>query len=75
MKLMTRKLQRAQGMTEYIIIVAVIAILSIAVITKYGDHVRAMFQDSAVTMSGTGEKATIDNFSAGDSKGDISNLK
>lgn len=35
--------KRAQGMTEYIIIVAVIAILSLAVIMRYGNQLRQIF--------------------------------
>ena len=37
------KLSRGQGMTEYIIIVALIAIAAIGVITVFGDNIRALF--------------------------------
>ena len=37
------KLSRGQGMTEYIIIVALIAIAAIGVITVFGYNIRALF--------------------------------
>jgi Flp pilus assembly pilin Flp len=54
-----RKLKRAQGMTEYIIIVAVIAILSIGIITKFGDQIREFFSHSGEKM--VGDTGTVDN--------------
>jgi pilus assembly protein Flp/PilA len=38
-----KKSMRGQGMTEYIIIVALIAIAAIGVITLFGDNIRALF--------------------------------
>ncbi len=35
--------RKGQGMTEYIIIVALIAIAAIAVITLFGNNIRALF--------------------------------
>ncbi len=35
--------RRGQGMTEYIIIVALIAIAAIGVITLFGDNIKALF--------------------------------
>lgn len=50
---------RGQGMTEYIIIVALIAIGTIAVITVFGNNVRGLFGASADAMAGhTGIKPT-----------------
>lgn len=56
--------QAGQGMTEYIIIVAVIAIASIAVYTFYGDDLR--YQTSAATealagMDGSAETSHAQN--------------
>ncbi|HZH16678.1 MAG TPA: hypothetical protein VE057_20155 [Archangium sp.] len=56
--------RRGQGMTEYIIIVALIAIAAIGVITLFGNNIRKLFGASAEALSGvenvsnTGEKAT-----------------
>ncbi len=44
--------KRGQGMTEYIIIVALIAIAAIAVITLFGDNVRQLFASSAEALAG-----------------------
>ena len=48
----TRRRQRGQGMTEYIIIVALIAIGTIAVVTVFGDNLRALFGSSAQALAG-----------------------
>ncbi|MFY0524361.1 hypothetical protein ACN28I_14705 [Archangium gephyra] len=56
--------RRGQGMTEYIIIVALIAIAAIGVITLFGNNIRKLFGASAEALAGeenvsnTGEKAT-----------------
>jgi Flp pilus assembly pilin Flp len=58
MKITTRKNKfmmkkaRGQGMTEYIIIVALIAIAAIGVITLFGDNIRALFGMSADALAG-----------------------
>jgi len=44
--------QRGQGMTEYIIIVALVAIGTIAIVTLFGDNIRALFGTSANALSG-----------------------
>ncbi len=44
--------ESGQGMTEYIIIVALIAIAAIAVITIFGKQVRHLFGMSASALSG-----------------------
>ncbi len=46
------KKSRGQGMTEYIIIVALIAIAAIGVITLFGDNIRKLFGVSADALSG-----------------------
>ena len=48
--------QRGQGMTEYIIIVGVVAILSIAVVTQFGDTLRMWW--TAIGERFTGVKDT-----------------
>jgi pilus assembly protein Flp/PilA len=54
-----RKRQRGQGMTEYIIIVAVIAILSIVVVTQFGNQIRNIFFASGEELAG--QDASIDD--------------
>jgi pilus assembly protein Flp/PilA len=49
---LTRKARRGQGMTEYIIIVALIAIAAIGVITLFGDNIRRLFGMSADALAG-----------------------
>ena len=58
-KELTRTLRNeaGQGMTEYIIIVALIAIAAIGVVTLFGDNIRDMFGASAAALSGN-ESAT-----------------
>jgi Flp pilus assembly pilin Flp len=69
------KKTRGQGMTEYIIIVALIAIAAIGVITLFGDNIKALFGVSADALAGETdvknrgtksnsdlEKKTIKNF-------------
>lgn len=47
-----RKNRRGQGMTEYIIIVALIAIAAIGVVTLFGDNIRKLFGMSADVLAG-----------------------
>ncbi len=47
------KKTRGQGMTEYIIIVALIAIAAIGVITLFGENIRALFSASANALQGS----------------------
>ena len=44
--------RRGQGMTEYIIIVALIAIAAIGVVTLFGDNIRKLFGMSADAIAG-----------------------
>ena len=48
-----------QGMTEYIIIVALIAIAAIAVITFFGQNLRALFAASANALGGEEANANV----------------
>jgi Flp pilus assembly pilin Flp len=43
---------RGQGMTEYIIIVALIAIAAVGVVTLFGNNIRKMFGASANVLAG-----------------------
>jgi pilus assembly protein Flp/PilA len=58
MKTLSKKQQtqlrksRGQGMTEYIIIVALIAIAAIGVITLFGNNIRKLFGQSADALAG-----------------------
>lgn len=60
-KLETNKLKRffhdsrGQGMTEYIIIVALIAIATIGAVTVFGNNVRGLFQLSTDALNGEKE--------------------
>ncbi len=47
-----KRRERGQGMTEYIIIVALIAIGTIAVVTIFGNNIRALFGTSANALAG-----------------------
>lgn len=53
----TLRNEAGQGMTEYIIIVALIAVAAIGVVTLFGDNIRDMFGASASALSGN-ESAT-----------------
>lgn len=44
--------KRGQGMTEYIIVVALIAIATIGIITLFGNNIRELFADSAQALAG-----------------------
>jgi pilus assembly protein Flp/PilA len=46
------KRQDGQGMTEYIIIVALIAIAAIGVVTVFGQDIRMLFGASTAALSG-----------------------
>ena len=44
--------KKGQGMTEYIIIVALIAIAAIGVVSLFGDNIRALFAASSDALTG-----------------------
>lgn len=52
MKTNTRRRIAGQGMTEYIIIVALVAVAAIGVYTAFGDVVRGQASVAAVALSG-----------------------
>ena len=45
---------RGQGMTEYILVVGLIAIATIGIVTLFGDNVRRLFAMSADALAGNG---------------------
>ena len=51
--------ESGQGMTEYIIIVALIAIAAIGVVSLFGDNIRKLFGASVKALNGQ-EGATVD---------------
>jgi len=58
--------QLGQGMTEYIIIVALIAIAAIAAYSFFGDTVRSQVGNMAAELGGTqGNQAAVDTATAG----------
>jgi len=52
MSLNSLKKRRGQGLAEYIIIVALIAIAGIGVTSLFGDNIRALFATSANALAG-----------------------
>lgn len=57
--------RRGQGMTEYVIIVALIAIAAIGVISLFGDNLRHLFGQSSNALNGQQEVANTTNAVAG----------
>lgn len=53
-----RKRRQAQGMTEYIIIVALIAIAAIGVVTLFGDNLRRIFGTANDALAGKQDQDT-----------------
>lgn len=60
-----RRGRRGQGMTEYIIIVALIAIAAIGVITVFGNNIRRLFSASADALAGVDNVANPNTAGAG----------
>ena len=60
--------RKGQGATEYIIILVLVAIASIAVITIFGDQLRELFNVSTKRMQGD-TTTQVQNF---DGSGDVS---
>lgn len=57
--------QSGQGMTEYIVIVALIAVAAIGVVTAFGDNVREVFATSTDALAGEGKEARTQEASSG----------
>jgi len=49
--------QSGQGMSEYLIIVALIAIAAIGVVTVFGRDIRALFSDTTNSLAGNTQNA------------------
>lgn len=64
----SKRRQRGQGMTEYIIIVALIAIGAIAVVTIFGNNIRALFGTSANALTGDPEQLETQSVTEDESK-------
>ncbi|AMO95451.1 hypothetical protein CFter6_2783 [Collimonas fungivorans] len=60
-RIKTALLQRGQGMSEYIIIVALIAVVSIGVFAAFGSTIRHQVAGMAQELSGNDGKAEIGN--------------
>ncbi len=65
MMMKLRKNKLGQGMTEYIIIVALIAIAAITVISVFGDNLRAQFGNAASALGGGNGDVNTTNDSVG----------
>ena len=61
--------ESGQGMTEYIIIVALIAIAAIGIITVFGQNLRALFATSASMLGGSTSRTLAASNSAGSNVG------
>jgi pilus assembly protein Flp/PilA len=66
--------QRGQGMTEYIIIVALIAIAAIGVVTIFGDNIRDLFAGATNALAGD-TKVKVNSEKAKDSHTKTKTLK
>ena len=63
----SRNRRSGQGMTEYIIIVALVAIASIAVVTIFGNQIRSLFSASTLQLQGQ----DVNPSAAGDPTGEV----
>ena len=57
--------EEGQGMTEYIIIVALIAIAAIGVVTVFGNNLRVLFTNSANALAGNDSSASAESAKMG----------
>lgn len=60
--------KRGQTMTEYIIIVALIAIASIAIVTIFSNQIRQLFSGSAKQLAGQTAATVTDETGSADGK-------
>ncbi len=63
-----------QGMTEYIIIVALVAIASIAVVTIFGDQIRELFSSSTKNLQGDASDPAVVKDPSGEVKKTINDF-
>ncbi len=57
--------RRGQGMTEYIIIVVVVALLTLVIVTKFGDQIRNLFITSGERLAGD-SSSSVENKMSGE---------
>jgi Flp pilus assembly pilin Flp len=67
--------KNGQAMTEYIIIVAVIALAALTVFGLFGDTIRAKMNGVIAAFGGSSTGTTGEDVSAGDSKESLKTLK
>ncbi len=68
--LKSRRRNRGQGLTEYIIIVALIAIAAVAVVMLFGKQVRHTFLTATHSLAGQGTGEQVDQTSSAGTAGD-----
>ena len=73
-KFLRRRKERGQGMTEYIIIVALVAIGAMVVVTIFGDNIRALFGASANALAGDNTQLETKSVDPERIKRDITNF-
>ena len=56
---------KGQGATDYVLILVLVAIGSIAVITFFGDNIRGLFVDSSARLQGDTETKSNDGAGTG----------
>ena len=54
-----KQLRKGQSTTEYILIVILVAVLSIGIITVFGDQIRDLFKVATGRLGGSEDEATI----------------
>jgi Flp pilus assembly pilin Flp len=64
--------RKAQGMTEYIIIIVLIAVACLAIVAVFGGKVKGMFTTANTALDGTG--ATGSSSDSGSGSGGISDV-
>ena len=75
---MGRLRRRGQSTTEYILIVVLVAVLSIGIITVFGNQIRDLFRVSTEQLGGDSSSkldASITQSAAGQTKKSMSDLK
>jgi pilus assembly protein Flp/PilA len=66
--------ESGQGMTEYILIVALIAVASVGTVTFFGDNIRTLFQMAGNSMAGETPDTSKLKTSSGDTHKTIKTL-
>jgi len=66
--LLSKARKRGQTMTEYIIIIALIAVASIAIVTIFSNQIRQLFSGSAKQLAGDTTSTVTDETSSADAK-------